>query len=438
LTGVAIVGAGIAGLSAAWELQQQGRRDFVLLEASRRAGGCLASVRSHGFLMEMGADSFLSAKPEARELCRELGLEGQLVPSAVPRTHILRGDRLLPLPAGWRLVTPTELEPVLESELFSAGVKAEIRRRFADDIAPPEAHEGLGSFLRRRWGAEAGGAILTTIAGPLLGGIYGGGPGAAERFLVPRVNSPAVGGLAPFTSLRHGMGSLIETLVARLRPGVLRLNAGVVAVDRAGGGWRLRLASGEMVACRALILAAPGWRAAELLRETRPRLAGVLAEIEYSSAVSVNIGFDPAPELPAGSGFVVADARELLAATFAHQKFPGRAPAGAGVVRMFYGGPQAAWKDWRLARQAGADARGILGARLGNALKVRIDRWPRAMPQYTIEHGARMAAITREMGGVNGLALAGNAYSGIGIPDCIASGRAAARRILGRTSGIEV
>jgi oxygen-dependent protoporphyrinogen oxidase len=437
LTPIAIIGAGIAGLSAAWELQQSGTSDFTVLEASARAGGCLASVRSGGFLLEQGADSFLSAKPEARELCRELGLDGELVPSAVPRTCILRDGRLLPLPAGWSLVAPTELEPVLESELFSAGVKAEIRRRFADDIAPTEAHEGLGSFLRRRWGAEAGGAILTTIAGPLLSGIYGGGPGSAERFVVPRLSSPSVAGSSPFTSLRHGMGSLIAALVARLRPGVLRLNAGVVAVDRAGGGWRLRLASGGTVACRALIMAAPAWRAAGFLREPHPRLAGVLSEIEYSSAVSVNIGFDPAPTLPAGSGFVVADARALLAATFAHQKFPGRAPAGAGVVRMFYGGPQAEWKDRRLARQAGADARGILGARLGNALKVRVDRWPRAMPQYTIEHAARMAAITRAMGEVKGLALAGNAYSGIGIPDCIASGRAAARRILGRTMGIE-
>ncbi|HXR98040.1 MAG TPA: protoporphyrinogen oxidase [Terriglobales bacterium] len=438
MTRIAIVGAGIAGLSAAWELQRLGVRNCLLLEAKRHAGGCLASAANDGFLMERGADSFLSAKTSALELCRELGLEGELVPSAAPRTRILHGGRLLALPAGWRMIAPGELEPVMESELFTRSVKAEIRLRFPDLVAPAGEDEALGAYLRRRWGTEAGEAILATIAGPLLGGIYGGGADAAEKFLVPRSSlPPSRSGTSPFISLRSGMGSLIEALVARLQPDVLRLGAEVVAVERAGSGWRLRMASGEGIECRALIMALPAWRAAELLRGAHPRLARALALIRYSSAVSVNIGFNPAPALPAGSGFVVAERRALLAATFAHQKFPQRAPEGAGVVRMFYGDEQVEWPNWRLARQAGADARSVLGAPLWNAVKLRVDRWRRAMPQYTVGHAERMNVIADETRSIANLALAGNAYSGVGIPDCIASGRQAAQQAVRRAAGIE-
>ncbi len=474
---IAIVGGGISGLAAAFELEKA-RRDgtqveYALYEARNRLGGSLASEIVNGAVLECGPDSFLTEKPAAAELCRELGLGGDLLPSndAARKTYVVLRDRLVALPDGLMFLVPTKLLPTALSPLFSFSAKM----RMALELLHPPSRNGLydesvAALVKRHYGAE----IVDRLADPLLSGIYGGeaaqlsaqtvlprlvqmesqygsltrGMLAAHRQMRARSESSAPGNgqtqAAPralFTALRGGMQQLVDALAEYLDRTAVHLAAPISSIERDADGWRLE-SEGFVGIYDALIMALPAWATSVLLNSVDETLAEELAAIPYSSSITVNLVYDETrlPRLPEGFGFLVppSEGRAMLACTFVHRKFLGRTPPGKAVFRAFLGG----MKNEALLAESNAalialvrrELREILGERtFGHADEpehVQVSRWRRAMAQYTVGHKERMGRIAARVQALPGLRLAGNAYDGIGVPDCIRLGRQAARELL--------
>lgn len=452
---VLIIGAGIAGLAAAHELLQQGMQQFAVLEAAPDVGGVIQSVSFEDFSLETGPDSFLAAKPAATDLCRAVGLAGALTgcAEARPRTWIWHRGRLEPLPEGWQFLAPARMGPILRTRLLSWPAKARLAREFLGAATPSAGEISVAAWTRAHLGPE----VLQTLVAPLLAGVYGGDPAALSfRAALPsfaalaeqgnllralwRQQASQRGPSQPppplFLTLRGGLSQLPQALAAVIGPDRLRLGRAVRAVTAAGPGYQVRLADGATQAASAVIVAAPAWAAAEMLRPLEPALAAPLALIPYTSAATVHLAYRQAPPLAPGFGFLVprGEGRRLLAATFVHQKFPHRVPPGAALIRLFYGGaldpaatdlPEAA-----LGQLAEEEVAAILRLRISPDW-VRVHRWPRAMPQYTLGHADRLAQMAAALQRHPGLAMAGAAFHGVGIPDAIASGQAAARKVLG-------
>jgi oxygen-dependent protoporphyrinogen oxidase len=458
-----VVGGGITGLAAAHRAVEVARErgvalDLTLLEARPRLGGTIATERAGGFLVEAGPDSFLSEKPWALALCRRLGVEDRLVRTddRFRKVFVWRGGRLHPLPDGFQLLAPTRLGPFAASSLFSWPGKA----RMALDLVLPRGggdDESLGAFVRRRLGREA----LERVAQPLVAGIYTADPdelslaATMPRFLeLERRERSVIKALwraqraAPqagtsgarwslFVTFREGMQALVDTLAARLPAGAARVGAAVTALERAGAGWRVGLAQGVLPA-DAVIVAAESHAAARLLRYVDPALATLLGDVPYASAATVSLGYrrDDVPHPLDGFGLVVprTERRALLACTFSSVKYPDRAPAGHVLLRGFVGGaldPAILEED---DATLVARVRGELREALGIAAEpvlARVSRWPRSMPQYHVGHLGRVDAVERAVGALPGLVLAGGAYRGVGIADCVRSGEAAAEAVLG-------
>ncbi len=451
---IAIVGGGIAGLSAAFELEQQRRQgapvDYILYEGSPRLGGVILTERVEGCLIEAGPDAFLTEKHWAAELCRELGLGDQLLGSndAERRTCIVVRNRLVPIPDGLQFMVPTRVAPVLASPLFSLGTKFRMAREWFMRPRRSEGDESAAAFVARHFGEE----MVERLADPLLAGVYGG---SAERLsaraVLPRfVEMEAKhGSLARamiaarnkvsaanpprplFTTLRDGMQQMTEAITARLDRSAVRLGVSVRGAAYHGGKWTVAADNGGEE-FDAVILAVPAYAAAALLRAAHTKLAEALEQIPYSSSVTVALGYDTAIPLPAGFGFLVprSEGRRMLACTFVHNKFPHRAPAGWRLVRVFLGGQS----DERALDLNHAEIIAMVRNELRQLLHleteprfVRIYRWPRAMAQYEVGHLERVAEITRLRRELPGLFLAGNAYGGIGVPDCVREGCEAAR-----------
>jgi len=478
---IAIVGGGIAGLAAAFEIEKARTENpgihYTLYESRPRLGGSLASEVVDGAVLEEGPDSFLTEKPAAADLCRELGLESELLPSndAARKTCIVVHNRLVPLPDGLMFLVPTRLAATAFTPLFSVATKL---RMTVELFHPPRLghadDESVAALVERHYGAEA----VDRLADPLLSGIYGGsaaqlsagvvlprlvemetrfgsltrGMLAAHRKMQSRPKGPSQspngGAAAPrsiFTALRGGMSQLVGALVARLDPGSLRLNTSVASVERAASGWKLEAADASE-SYDGLIVATPAWSAAQFLASVDAALADELAAIPYSSSITVNLIYDESRlgRLPQGFGFLVpaSEGRAMLACTFAHRKFLGRTPPGKAVFRAFLGGvhreAQLAEPDARLIATVRRELTEILGPRtLPPALEpeqARVARWPRAMAQYAVGHRQRIDRIAARVSDLPGLRLAGNAYDGIGIPDCIRLGRQAARDLIAPTT----
>lgn len=457
---VVVVGAGVAGLAAALRLRERDpQADVVVLEAGARAGGTIATERAEGFVFEVGADSIITEKPWAMALATRHGFADRLVPTnpSDQRTSVVHGGRLHPLPEGFLMLAPTALWPLATSRLFTLGGKL----RMGLDLVLPRgrAHEdeSLASFVRRRLGREA----LERVADPLVGGIYTADPerlslaASMPRFLeIERAHRSVILGLRAsanektraaagaryglFVSHRDGMGAFVDEMVRRLPPGALRVGSPVDAVEPAGRGWRIH-AGGDTLDADALVLAVPAHVAAGLLRPLDAALANDLAAIGYASSATVTLGFraaDVAGRLP-GFGFVVphAEGRPLIASTFSSRKYPGRAAAGFELVRAYVGGarrPEMVERpDEELVRAVRQELRDLLGI-TGEPVLTRVHRQRRAMPQYAPGHLARVEAIEHRALAHPGLHLAGAAYRGVGIPDCIRSGEAAADAALER------
>jgi oxygen-dependent protoporphyrinogen oxidase len=467
-----VVGGGVSGLAAAHRAVEVGHArgapvDLTLVEARDRLGGTIATERADGFLVEAGPDSFLSEKPWALALCRRLGLEDRLVRTddRFRKTFVWFRGRLHALPEGFQLLAPTRVLPFVASGLFSWPGKA----RMALDLLLPrgaaalgragEDDESLGAFVRRRLGREA----LERVAQPLVAGIYTADPDdlslaatmprfleaeRRERSLILALwrasrRAPTAGTSGArwslFVTFRRGMEELVTELAGRLPPGAVVLKQRASGLERRGGRWRVHTAEGGAFDADGVVVAAEAHATARLVRYVDPALATLVGEIPYASAATVSLGYrrSEIPHPLDGFGFVVprSEGRALLAATFASVKYPGRAAEGDALVRGFLGGALNAAvleeDDAALVARARAELGQALGVTAAPRL-VRVHRWLASMPQYRVGHLARIEQIERRLEGLPGLALAGGAYRGVGIADCVRSGEAAVDGLLAR------
>ncbi|MBI4514445.1 MAG: protoporphyrinogen oxidase [Deltaproteobacteria bacterium] len=463
---VAVVGAGIAGLAAAHRVVELSRErgwalDLTVYEAGARAGGSIATERSDGFVIESGPDSFISEKPWALQLCERIGLTARLVRTRDEnrRTYVVHAGRLHPLPDGFLLLAPTQFWPLVTTGLFTWPGKLRMALDLVLPRGPQLADESLTSFVTRRLGREA----LQRVAQPLVGGIYTADPddlslaATMPRFLemerkhrsvilamwrAMRQQSPAARATSGarwslFVSIDDGMQTLIDVLVQRLPPGALRCGAAVTALSRDSAGWHLRLSDGSAADCDALVLAAPAHRSATLLADVDRELAGDLSGIPYASSATVSLAYPASAfaQSPDGFGFVVplVEARNIVACTYSSSKYPGRAPAGHVLLRAFVGGAVQSERfeddDTTMLARVRRELSDLLGVSQAPLL-TRVHRHHHAMPQYRVGHLSRMARIEARVAAAGGLALAGNAYRGVGIPDCIHTGEQAAELLL--------
>jgi oxygen-dependent protoporphyrinogen oxidase len=457
---IAIIGGGISGLTAAFTLEEHrraGAAEYTLFESSPHLGGVLRTEHIHGCIVEAGPDSFITEKPWAADLCRTLGLGDQLIGSndADRKTYILVRGQLIPMPDGLMFMVPTKILPTGFSPLFSWATKLRMARELLHPPRAGDADESVASLVERHYGAE----MVDRLADPLLSGVYGGEaaslsvravlPRFAEMerahgslgraMLAARKKMPrSAKKLAPplFTSLKNGMQQLVETLVPHLAPASLRTNTVVQSVQPEAGGWTI--SAGEKSGrFDAVILAVPTHAAAQLLTASSPALAAELAAIDYSSSITVGLGYgrDVRQSLPPSFGFLVprSEGKQLLAATFVHNKFPHRTPADRALLRCFFAG-SSAQKVWQLSDDAIVtvvrnELQQILGLRAA-PLFARVYKWKSAMAQYGVGHLARLDRIERLRQQLPGLALAGNGYRGIGVPDCVRSGSEAVKQLL--------
>ncbi len=476
--GVVVVGGGITGLAAAYELTRAGV-PVLLVEASDRLGGKIRSERVDGFLVEAGPDSFIAYRPAATELARELGLGDAIIRTTDPRRVYIRArGEMIPMPEGMGLVLPTRMAPFVTTRLFTwpqklrAGIDVLLPRWLgAEDVS-------IGAFLRHRLGA----AMVDRLADPLLGGIYGApvdelslfavvpqlrdyerehrslllaslAQGRAARARARAAAAGAGGGSgsahwagsagsgggsgSPFLSLAGGMGSLVDALAAAIRatPGAeIRLGARVTALERSGGRTAVSLADGTRLTPDAVILAGPADASARLLASEVPPAAGAIRSIPHGSTGVVTLGYRAASlaQPIVGHGFLVAGDEPLCfgACTFTSSKWAGRAPDGTILLRAFLPERSAAILargDADVVAAVHADLARILGLREPPVMR-HVARWHEAMPRYTVGHLDRVAAVEAAMETRPEIVLAGAALHGVGVPECVARGRAAGRR----------
>ena len=470
---IAIIGGGIAGLAAAYELEKARTAgvaaDYALFEERPRLGGSLASEIVDGAVLERGPDSFLTEKPAAAELCRELGLGGELIPSndAARKTYIVTGNRLVALPDGLMFLVPTKLVPTALTPLFSMRTKMRMALELLHPPRSSDGDESVAALVKRHFGQEA----VDRLADPLLSGIYGGdatqlsaqtvlprlvemetkygsltrGMLAAHRKMravAKRSSNGANRGTAIFTALRGGMGTLVDAIAERLNAASVRTLTPVTGIEKTAQGWKVQ-SGGVSEDFDALIMSTPAWTAGDLLTPVDAALGAELGGIPYSSSITVNLVYDERKigTLPEGFGFLVpaVEGRAMLACTFAHRKFLGRTPPGKAVFRAFLGGMKRtdllAESDEVLVALVRREMREILGAKtIGAEVEpefAQVTRWRRAMAQYAVGHKARMQRVNARVATLPGLRLVGNAYDGIGVPDCIRLGRKAARELAG-------
>lgn len=474
----AVIGGGIAGLAAAFELEKARAGDaaveYTLFETGPRVGGSLASELVDGIVLERGPDSFLTEKPSAIELCRELGLENDLVGSndAARKTYIVVHNRMVALPDGLMFLVPTKLIPTALTPLFSIATKARLALELLHPPRPSQNEdESVASLVGRHFGPEA----VDRLADPLLSGIYGGDAAQlSARTVLPRLvemesqygsltrgmlaahrkmhaKAPANGAgqskRAPrpiFTTLRGGLQQMIDAVANRLNPESVRLSTAVSALEKLPNGWKV-YSQGAAEFYDAVIVASAAWSAGVLLGPVDPLLGEELGGIPYSSSITVNLVYDEAKlnNLPDGFGFLIpaSEGRAMLACTFVHRKFLGRTPPGKAVFRAFLGGMKnealLTETDAKLVATVRRELKEILGIQ-AEPEHTQVSRWRRAMAQYAVGHQERQKRIAARVANLPGLRLAGNAYDGIGIPDCIRLGRRAAKELLAETVAIEV
>jgi len=458
---IAIIGGGISGLSAAFALEEKRQSgaeiEYVLFESAPRLGGVMVTDRADGCLIEAGPDSFLTEKPWAADLCRKIGLGDQLIGSndAERKTYIVVKNKLVVMPDGLMFMVPTKILPTVLSPLFSLRTKM---RMAAEWFHPPhkaEADETVAQMVERHYGSE----MVDLLADPLLSGVYGGEAtdlsvravlprfaemeskhGSLGRAMLAARKKMAIATRTPsrplFTSLKEGMQQMVDALVARLDPANLRTSTPVQSLIPQNNGWTVA-AGYQSDHFDAVIVAAPARAAAAVLESADANLAAELAAINYSSSVTVTLGYDEKVRrsLPPGFGFLVprSAGRRMLAATFVHNKFPHRAPENRAIVRCFLGGA----RDEQILDSTEDQILTIVRNELRDIIALdaqplftRVYKWRAAMAQYSVGHLERLQRIEALRTRLPGLALAGNGFNGIGVPDCVRSGSEAAGKIL--------
>ncbi|MGO8817032.1 MAG: protoporphyrinogen oxidase [Terriglobia bacterium] len=486
---VVVIGGGVSGLAATYTLARARESgapiEEMLLEAGPSLGGVIRTETLDGFVIEAGPDSFLAEKPQAAAMARELGLGDDLIGSNdhARRTYILHRGRLLPLPDGLMFLVPTRLWPMVTTKLLPLGTKLAVARELC--TLRPSADNGdesVASFVRRHYGE----AMVENIADPLLAGVYGGDSAALSvRSVLPRfwemerqhgsltratlkamrqrqfaLAANGGHGLAPahagnsarklplFMTLKGGLQQMTQKLASQGDKYRVFLRRPVLALEFAPGGpggapdscsrrYQITCDGGKVYDTDAVVLALPAPRAGGLLSSLDQRLSELLQGIAYSSSMTVSLGFDEQARatLPAGFGFLIPrkERRRMLACTFVHAKFNHRVPDGKAMLRCFLGGSRdpevLGLRDDEVVAVVRRELREIMNF-TAEPLFYRVHRWPASMAQYEVGHGGRVSAIEERLRDLPGLYLAGNAYSGIGISDCIRMGKSAAEKAL--------
>lgn len=454
---IAVIGAGISGLAAAHRVQELAPdASLTIFEAAVRPGGVLETAHRDGYLIERSADSFITKYPWALDLCQRIGLADKLIPTDETRRRalVVHDGQLHRVPSGFVLMTPNKRWPILTTPILSFRGKLRV---LAEPFAPrrpanESGDESVGAFARRRLGDEA----YERLVQPLLGGIHTADAdrlslaatfpeymaqeqfhGRIQRNAAKQSDSGARYGM--FVAPRAGMSSLVAALAARLPAGSLRLATPVTNLRRDANQWQITTSAGSIESFEAAIVALPAPAAAKLLASFDGELSGDLTAIQYASCAIVCLAYrrDQFGNPPDGFGFVVPriERRQIIAGSYASEKFPGRAPEDAVLIRVFIGGaiaPELAdlptGELQRIAHEELTSLMHISGA----PLWTDVTRWPSSMPQYEVGHLERVKRIESRAATHPGLALAGNAYHGVGIPQCIHSGELAAELVLNR------
>ncbi|MBI1295564.1 protoporphyrinogen oxidase [bacterium] len=469
---VAVIGGGISGLSTAWYVQKgDPKLSYALLERGDRWGGKIQTDNVDGFgdgpfVVEGGPDSFITQKPWAMALARELGLGDELLPTNDDqrKTYVLNNGKPTPLPDGVLMIIPTKFMPFALSPLISPLGKL----RMGLDLFIPAKRDGkdetLAEFVQRRLGSEA----LDKIAEPLMSGIYNAEAekqsllatfprfrtieethgslikgmlaskkSADQAKAKAKAEAAAQPGRKPtsvFMSLNDGMNSLIDALTAQLT-GDLRLRTGVSSIMPINAGYRLNLSDGSQITARSVILATPAFVAADLLDDLAPRSAKLLNGIRYVSTGTISLAFrrQDVPDKYPGFGIVVprSEARDVNAITWSSTKFNRRAPEDHVLARLFFGGSRSPHMmdldDEEILRRVRAELKQMTGVE-AEPLFHKIYRWPRSNPQYDVEHIQRVDAIEAAL--PDGIYVTGSPYRGIGVPDCVHQSQETAKQVI--------
>lgn len=463
---IVIIGGGIAGLSAAYyavkKFKEQGLPVHItLIESDSRWGGKITTDRATfddgQFIIEGGPDTFLATKPYATALCKELGLSERLhgTNPNQKNTYVLHRNKLEPLPDGLAMMIPTNVQAILKSHLVSWFGKARMGFDFVQPAKTVNGDESLGAFVSRRLGREA----YENLIEPLMSGIYAGDGDQLSlastfpylRDLEIKYGSLARGALqmraqsngkavqgsrSAFLTPTTGLAEIVEALVESLKSKVdLRLNTTVSRISNIDSRYLLELEDGSSLDSDSVILATPAFVSATLLASFAPTLASDLQSIPYASTATVSLAYRQSdlPRKLDGYGYVIPrrEGRKALACTWTSTKFPHRAPEGYALIRVFVGraGQDIPWNENDLLALAKEELNLTLGISAEPILS-RVFMWDKAMPQYNLGHPEILKRIDAELENFSGLALAGNGYRGIGIPDCIHSGELAVAKII--------
>ncbi|MCH7812947.1 MAG: protoporphyrinogen oxidase [Planctomycetes bacterium] len=463
---IVVIGGGVSGLAAAHRLVEQdgptGQSvEVIVLESTGAPGGSISTTRRDGFLLEGGPDAFITQKPWALQLCERLGIIDSLIQTNEHhrRTFVVRRGRLHAMPEGFMMLAPSRLWPFAFSRLFSLRGKL----RMGLDLVLPRGRvngdESLASFVRRRLGREA----LERAAQPLVSGIYTADPeklsvlATMPRFLEMEAKhrslilamrragrdqakrGEAGARYSLFVSFADGMDTFVKAIVDRLPTGALRLNQPVTALRRgtAGRTWSIETGDGQTIEADGVIMTAPAYALAKIIADLDNELANLFSQLEYASSATLNLAFRRHQIAHPLDGFGVVvphvERRTIIAATFSQVKFAGRAPEGMALIRAFIGGalnPDVfALDDADLLRGVMAELTDLLGID-GPPLFTTLERWPASMPQYAVGHLDRVAQMNQRLDRLPALAAAGNAFGGVGIPDCVHGGEQAADAVL--------
>ena len=453
---IVVVGGGITGLSMAYYLQKKARAagrepEIVLVEKSDRLGGKVQTDHDRGLIIEAGPDSFLARKAWLSDLCKELGLPLVGTRPNLNRTYIWHKGRLVSLPLGMQIMIPTKLVPFLTTPLISWRGKLRAGFDLFHRKGTKDGDQSMGSFVRRHFGTE----VLDRVAAPMLGGIYAGDPYEmsleatfpmflsmekkyGSLLLGARKSAPPKGPTgSAFVTVANGLRSIIDALVAALPTVQYRMSTEVTSIQpRSGGkGYKVALSDGSTLDADVVMLGAPGFVSARLLADLAPEAARELDEIPYNSAVLVSLGYrvEDVPRPLDGSGFLVpkGEPLEITASTWVTTKWPHTGPGDLALIRGYLG--RAGERDWcsssddEILSAVKRDLETTMGITADPVL-YRVNRWPDSLPQYRVNHLRKAERIDAHMEKVPGLYLAGAAFRGAGLPDCVREGGEAAER----------